>query len=54
MAWELLTGPYGLHPSRLYVTYFGGDSKMNLEPDLECREVWRKLGYVNYCLKFYL
>lgn len=44
LAWELLTGPYGLHPKRLYVTYFEGDSQMDLKPDLETKEIWRQLN----------
>ncbi|KAJ1520657.1 hypothetical protein ONE63_003762 [Megalurothrips usitatus] len=44
LAWELLTQSYGLHPKRLYVTYFGGDSQMELKPDFETREIWRQLN----------
>lgn len=45
LAWKLVTDkPFVLHPKRLYVTYFGGDEKNNLEPDLETKEIWRKLG----------
>ncbi|XP_075992201.1 alanine--tRNA ligase, cytoplasmic [Anticarsia gemmatalis] len=43
-AWELLTEVYKLSGDRLYVTYFGGDSASGLEPDLECRDIWLKLG----------
>ncbi|XP_021189227.3 alanine--tRNA ligase, cytoplasmic [Helicoverpa armigera] len=43
-AWELLTEVYKLPGDRLYVTYFGGDSSSGLEPDLECKEIWLKLG----------
>ncbi|RWS28915.1 alanine--tRNA ligase: cytoplasmic-like protein, partial [Leptotrombidium deliense] len=39
-AWELLTSVFGLDPSRLYVTYFGGDVTTGLEPDNECRDIW--------------
>ncbi len=44
-AWELMTGDksrgcYGLDPSRLYATYFGGDQASGLEPDLEAKEIW--------------
>lgn len=42
LAFNLLTGPYGLNPNRLYVTYFGGDDTMT--PDLECREIWKQIG----------
>jgi len=39
-AYELLTDVYGLNPDRMYATYFGGDEKMGLEPDLEARDFW--------------
>lgn len=44
-AWELMTGAkergcFGLDPSRLYATYFGGDEEAGLEPDLEAKEIW--------------
>lgn len=44
MAWELLTKVYGLDPDRLYVTYFEGNSALNLEPDLEAKELWKAIG----------
>lgn len=43
-AWELLTVVYGLDPNRLYVTYFGGDEKQGLEPDLEAKKIWLENG----------
>ncbi|KAK6632101.1 hypothetical protein RUM44_007131 [Polyplax serrata] len=43
-AWELLTDVFKLPADRLYVTYFGGDVASGLEPDLECKEIWLKLG----------
>uniref|UniRef100_A0A7G3AAV5 Alanine--tRNA ligase n=3 Tax=Lutzomyia longipalpis TaxID=7200 RepID=A0A7G3AAV5_LUTLO len=43
-AWEFLTKRLGLPSERLYVTYFGGDAASGLEPDLECKEIWRELG----------
>ncbi|XP_055592644.1 alanine--tRNA ligase, cytoplasmic [Uranotaenia lowii] len=43
-AWELLTDRLKLPKERLYVTYFGGHPEAGLEPDLECREIWLKLG----------
>ncbi|XP_055541454.1 alanine--tRNA ligase, cytoplasmic [Wyeomyia smithii] len=43
-AWELLTDRLKLPKERLYVTYFGGHPESGLEPDLECREIWLKLG----------
>jgi hypothetical protein len=44
MAWNLLVGQYGVKPSSLYVTYFGGDSAFGLGPDLETRDIWRQIG----------
>jgi alanyl-tRNA synthetase len=44
MSWELLTKVYGLDPDRLYVTYFEGKAELGLEPDLECKEIWKSLG----------
>nr|CAD7200403.1 unnamed protein product [Timema douglasi] len=43
-AWELLTQEFGLPPERLYVTYFGGDKLAGLDPDVECQQIWIKLG----------
>jgi hypothetical protein len=39
-AWELLTKVYGLDPSRIYATYFGGQG--DLPADDECKEIWLK------------
>ncbi|RLV89241.1 Alanine--tRNA ligase [Spathaspora sp. JA1] len=43
-SWELLTKVYGLDSDRLYVTYFGGDDKQNLQPDLEAKQFWLDVG----------
>ncbi|OTB05045.1 hypothetical protein M426DRAFT_320106 [Hypoxylon sp. CI-4A] len=43
-SWELLTKVFGLDPTRLYVTYFEGNPAMNLEPDLEAKELWKSVG----------
>lgn len=43
-SWELLTKVYGLKPDKLYVTYFEGNEKGGLEPDLEAKELWRSVG----------
>ncbi|KAJ1514767.1 hypothetical protein HMI55_004373 [Coelomomyces lativittatus] len=43
-AWELLTDVFKLDSNRLYVTYFGGDEKQGLLPDLEARDLWIQLG----------
>ncbi|CAI6080896.1 unnamed protein product [Clonostachys chloroleuca] len=44
MSWELLTKVYGLDPARLYVTYFEGKPEAGLEPDLEVKKLWQKIG----------
>ncbi|XP_065565347.1 alanine--tRNA ligase, cytoplasmic-like isoform X2 [Artemia franciscana] len=44
MAWELLTQDYGIPAKSLFVTYFGGDAKLGIPPDLECRDIWLSLG----------
>ena len=43
-SWELLTKVYGLDPQRLYVTYFEGNPAMNLDPDLEAKQLWLDVG----------
>jgi alanyl-tRNA synthetase len=43
-AWELLTKVYGLSPDRLYVSYFEGDPKQGLQPDLETKQIWKDIG----------
>uniref|UniRef100_A0A183J3J2 alanine--tRNA ligase n=1 Tax=Soboliphyme baturini TaxID=241478 RepID=A0A183J3J2_9BILA len=43
-AWDLLTTVYKLPPSQLFVTYFAGDSTLNLEADQECCDLWRQIG----------
>lgn len=44
MAWELLTQVYGIPEDRLWVSYFSGDSKTGLNPDLETRDIWLSIG----------
>uniref|UniRef100_A0A8C5KTN9 Alanine--tRNA ligase n=1 Tax=Jaculus jaculus TaxID=51337 RepID=A0A8C5KTN9_JACJA len=44
MAWELLTQVYRIPKDRLWVSYFGGDPKTGLDPDLESRDIWLSLG----------
>ncbi len=41
-AWELLTEVWGVEPKRLHATYFEGDPKEGLEPDLEAKALWEK------------
>lgn len=43
-AFDALTGgAFGLPGDRLYATYFGGDEKLGLPPDLEARDMWLKV-----------
>ncbi|XP_041454380.1 LOW QUALITY PROTEIN: alanine--tRNA ligase, cytoplasmic-like [Lytechinus variegatus] len=44
MSWKLLTEVYKLPAERMYITYFGGDAKAGLEPDMECKQIWLDLG----------
>ncbi|GAA5813894.1 hypothetical protein MFLAVUS_007382 [Mucor flavus] len=44
MGWEFLTKTINLPVDRLYVSYFGGDEKMGLAPDLEAKKMWMDLG----------
>jgi len=46
MAWELLTSVYQIPDSHLYVTYFAGCEELGLDADLECRDIWRSIGFV--------
>ncbi|KAI0087926.1 tRNA synthetases class II (A)-domain-containing protein [Irpex rosettiformis] len=43
-SWEVLTEVFKLPKDRLYVTYFEGDPKTGLEPDLEARRYWLDQG----------
>ncbi|XP_076268548.1 alanine--tRNA ligase, mitochondrial isoform X1 [Rhynchophorus ferrugineus] len=47
MAWELLTKVYKIPPNRLYVTYFGGDNKLNIGPDFETKDIWKSIGLLD-------
>lgn len=40
----MLTNVYDIPKEWLYVTYFGGDEKLGMSPDLECKDIWLKLG----------
>lgn len=46
MAWDLLTRVYQIPHSHLYVTYFAGCEELGLDADLECRDIWRNIGFV--------
>src|SRR6185503_4161134 len=41
-SWELLTEVFKLDKDRLYVTYFEGDEKEGLQPDLETYDLWKQ------------
>ncbi|KAI0749326.1 tRNA synthetases class II (A)-domain-containing protein [Daedaleopsis nitida] len=43
-SWELLTEVYKLPKDQLYVSYFEGDAKNGLEPDLEAKQYWLNIG----------
>ncbi|KAI8610021.1 tRNA synthetases class II (A)-domain-containing protein [Chytriomyces sp. MP71] len=43
MAWEFLTGVYGMPKDRLYI-HFGGDQQLGIGPDLEAEKLWLELG----------
>ncbi|KAI0300979.1 tRNA synthetases class II (A)-domain-containing protein [Multifurca ochricompacta] len=43
-SWDVLTDVFKLDKDRLYVTYFEGDPKNGLEPDLEARQHWLDVG----------
>ena len=43
-AWDLLTRVYKVPKERLYVTYFGGNKDLNLDPDEEVRQIWLDMG----------
>ena len=44
LSWTFLTEVLNLPKDRLYVTYFGGDEKQGLEPDLEAKNIWLERG----------
>ncbi|XP_058463300.1 alanine--tRNA ligase, mitochondrial [Malaya genurostris] len=44
MAWRLLREGYRIDSRRLYVTYFGGDESLGIPADLECKDIWERLG----------
>lgn len=39
-----MTNVYGIPKEYLYVTYFGGNEELGLAPDLECKDIWLRLG----------
>jgi len=49
MAWTHWIEVYG-PPDHLHVTYFGGDEKQGLSPDLEAKGLWRQRGVPVNCI----
>lgn len=43
---------YKLPIDRLYATYFGGDVKSGLAPDIEARDIWLKFLPAGHVLPF--
>ncbi|KAI7867818.1 alanyl-tRNA synthetase [Spinellus fusiger] len=43
-AWEFLIDVVSLPKDRLYVTYFGGSTELNMEPDLDTMNFWLSIG----------
>jgi len=41
-AWQLLTDVWKMDPQRLHATYFEGDEKGGLAPDIESRDLWKR------------
>lgn len=52
MAWDLLTTVYKLDKNQLYVTYFHGNENLNLLPDFESQNIWKKYLPENRILPF--
>ncbi|XWV25909.1 alanyl-tRNA synthetase [Tupanvirus soda lake] len=40
LAWDLLINVYGLDKSKIYVTYFEGNTNIGLGPDIETKNIW--------------
>ncbi|KOX74438.1 Alanine--tRNA ligase, mitochondrial [Melipona quadrifasciata] len=53
-AWDLLTKHYGIDKECLYVTYFAGDEKLELKPDLECKDIWLNIGPCGPCTEIHV
>lgn len=51
-AWDLLVNVYKIDSSRLYVTYFDGDSNLNLPQDEETKTIWKKYLPENKIIPF--
>jgi hypothetical protein len=51
-AWDCLTSEFGLDPTRLYATYFGGDAAQGLAPDEEAKAIWLRFLPPNRVLPF--
>jgi alanyl-tRNA synthetase len=51
-AWNLLTRVFTLDPKRIYVTYFGGDTELNIPEDIETKNIWSKYIDETHILPF--
>lgn len=51
MAMDLLLNVFKIDKNRLYATYFEGNPKSNLDPDLETMELWKKYLPDDHILK---
>ena len=40
----MLTQVYKMPKERLYVTYFGRNKELNLDPDKEVQQIWLDMG----------
>lgn len=43
-SWNVLTEVYKIPKDRLYFSYFEGDPKQGLQPDLEAKQYWIAVG----------
>jgi alanyl-tRNA synthetase len=43
-SWNVLTEVYKIPKDRLYFSYFEGDPKQGLHPDLEAKQYWMEVG----------
>lgn len=43
-AWDLLVRVLKLPKDRLYVTYFEGNTELNIPPDEETKQIWLDIG----------
>ncbi|KAK6734403.1 hypothetical protein RB195_017906 [Necator americanus] len=44
LAWFFLTEVLSIEPDRIYVSYFGGSTKLGIPADENCKHIWLKIG----------